>query len=99
MSVIKSILIKNVESGIKHKYIRNILKNQQIASVGKIIIVPSHNGYANVLIDIKKWHDTEIAYNFIKRIRNPLKEAKLIHCEDNWWSVRVHNRKSVYKKY
>ena len=97
MSIIKSIYIKNVETGLKCKHIRNILKNQQIASVGKIIIVNSRKGYSDVRVNIRKWHDTEVAYNFIKRIQNPSKETRLIHNEDDWWSVRVTKSKKYFK--
>jgi|SaaInlStandDraft_2_1057019.scaffolds.fasta_scaffold105659_2 hypothetical protein len=100
MNKITSIVLNNVEAGVKYKYIRNVLKKQQIASAGNIKIINSRKGYNNILIDIKKWHDTEVAYNFIKRIGNPSKEGRFVHSEDNWWAVRVHNRKSdTYKKY
>ena len=99
MSIIKSLYINNVEVGLTSKYIRNMLKTQKIANVGNIKIIPSRNGYTKAYIEIKEWHDTEIAYNFIKRINNPLKEAKLVHNEDNWWTVKVNNRKSgIHKK-
>ena len=38
-------------------------------------------------IEVGEWFDREAAYNMIKRIQNPLKEARIVYSDDDWWAV------------
>ena len=38
-------------------------------------------------IEVAEWCDRESAYNLIKKIKDPSKEARIIYEDDNWWTV------------
>lgn len=38
-------------------------------------------------IEVAEWCDRESAYNLIKKIKDPRKEARIIYEDDNWWTV------------
>ena len=67
-----------------------MLEYLQLCKVRKICVMPDfrRNQLCYVaFIEISEWLDSEAAYNMIKRIRNPLKEARIVYEDDNWWAV------------
>ena len=90
MSSIKSLIIPCVEYEYTHEYIANAFWKQSIARVSSVTLIPYIKGewvYYIAYINIDCWCDSENAYNFIKKLNNPHKETRLVHYEDNWWSV------------
>ena len=97
---ITSIIIPFIERQYTAEYIANVFWKQLIAQVGIITLltyVKNNNVYSTAYITIDEWHDTENAYNFIQRLKNPNLEARIIHSEDNWWPVYI-NRYTNYRQ-
>ena len=88
MNAIKSIYIPNVERAITAQYIAKVFDKAGLAKVSKIAIEPNRNS-CRVYADIDYWHDSEAAYNFITRLKNPHVEARFVHDHDNWWVVQA----------
>lgn len=86
---IKSLMIPCVESQYTHEYIANVLWYQHIAKVSSVTLIPIINSkeYNVAYILLDKWCDSEVAYNFIKRLNNPNLETRIVYDEDNWWPV------------
>jgi hypothetical protein len=79
-----------VEYEYTHEYIANAFWKQRIAKVSSVTLIPYIKGewvYYIAYINIECWCDSENAYNFIKKLNDPHKETRLVHHEDNWWSV------------
>lgn len=92
-TVIKSICIPFVELNYDADYIMDTFYCQSIATVSKVSFVSFHNKYGKynrVYLDIHEWHPTEVAYNFIKRLKNANCETRIIHDEDDWWQVEIN---------
>ena len=67
-----------------------MLEYLQICKVRKICVMPDfrRNQLCYVaFIEVGEWFDCEAAYNMIKRIKTPLKEARIVYEDDNWWAV------------
>jgi hypothetical protein len=64
-----------------------VLFDQKIAQVSTIIKMITNKDYYTAIIIVKEWLDTEVAYNFIKRLNKPLVETRIVHKDDNWWRV------------
>lgn len=93
MSVIKSLMIPCVESQYTQEYIANVLWSQHIAKVSSITLIPyikNSEIYSIAYIAIAEWCDTEAAYNFIQRLKNPDREARLVHHSDDWWPIQLN---------
>jgi hypothetical protein len=100
MSSIESIYIPRVESEYDAVYIMTVFYYFNIATVDKVSIVPQKDTYINmygiekeyckVYIEIFKWHNSETANNFIKRLQTPDRECRLPHMNDNWWTVKIN---------
>jgi hypothetical protein len=89
MNAITSIYIPHVETYYSADYVADVLDRSGIAKVSKIAF--EHNDkYKRAWIDIKAWRDTEAAYNFINRLRNPSIETRLVHASDYWWAVEIN---------
>lgn len=94
MSVINSLMIPCVESQYTQEYIANVLWSQHIAKVSSITLIPyikNSEIYSIAYIAIAEWCDTEAAYNFITRLKNPNREARIVHHSDDWWAVHLNN--------
>ena len=92
-SVIKSLFIGVIETSFTADHIMDAFYCQDIATISQVTIVPfnSKSGPLNrAYLDIHEWHTTEVAYNFIQRLKDSNKEARIIHTDDNWWAVRVN---------
>ena len=103
MNAIKSIYIPHVEKHFNAEYIANVFNDNGIAQVSRIYIEPYKsinknrlNVFNRAFVEIKKWHETEAAYSFIKRLRNPNTEARIIHSGDNWWAVEINRNPSKF---
>lgn len=92
MSTIKSIIIPYVESQYNHEYIANIFWNQGLARIKKITLIPSSvESYSKAYILIDSWGEHEFVEPFIKRLKNPVKHARIMHDEDEWWTIIPHD--------
>lgn len=101
MKPITSIYIPFVDKDISAEFIANVIEKNRLAKVKCIAIEPykstyvsivknGMNQYNRVYISIKSWEDTEAAFNFIQRLRNPNREARLVFSDDDWWLVEVN---------
>lgn len=90
---IKSLMIANVESQHTAEYIANVFWNQSIAHVSSITLIP-YLKETEVLqlayIDIEYWCDSEVAYNFLQRLKIPEGEARVVHIADEWWALQIN---------
>lgn len=98
MNPITSIYIPRIDAEFNAKFIANVFDRNGIAQVSRVYIEPyssimkkNLNGYNRAYIAIKSWHDTETAFNFIERLRNPTREARIVYSDDNWWVVDINN--------
>jgi len=72
-----------------HNYVANTFWNQKICKVSEVTLIP-YNKYNLVyvcFIKVSEWFDTECGYNFMKRLKDGLKEVRVIYEDDNWWTV------------
>lgn len=94
-------MINCVDSQYTQEYIANVFWRQHIAKVSSITLIPYlKNGdiYTIAYIAIDEWCDSEAAYNFIQRLKDPSKEARIVHHDDDWWPVEIntHNNGDIY---
>ena len=90
MSVIKSLFIPCVDTSYDEMKMIEAFYCNDIATISKVTFVPYVKRgkiYYKAYLDIYMWHDTEVAYNLIKRINNPKVEARMVYKDDNWWVV------------
>ena len=90
---INSLMICNVESQHTAEYMANVFWNQKIARVSSITLIPYLKETKNLqmaYIEVEHWCDTEVAYNFLQRLKVPEGEARLVHLVDEWWPVRIN---------
>jgi len=91
--VIKSLYIPAVDVAFTADYIMDAFYCQDIATISRVTLVTYNTKYGRLnraYIDIHEWHPTEGAYNFIQRIKDPNREARIVHNDDNWWAVEVN---------
>jgi hypothetical protein len=95
--IISRLCIPFVELNCDADYIMDAFYCQSIATVSRVTSVPFHNKYGTynrVYVDIHEWHPTEVAYNFIQRLKNENCEARIVHNDDDWWPVEVNDSHS-----
>ena len=89
---IQSLMILNAEGVFSAEYIANQFLIQNIAQVSNIIFIPcikNNTIYQMIYIEILNWCDSEIAYNFISRLKLPEGEARInYNINDDWWVVQ-----------
>lgn len=93
MIAIESLLIPSIDVSFDANYIMDTFYCQDIATISSVTIIPcdSESGPINqVYIVIHEWHPTEVAYNFIQRLKDPSREAKIVHTDDDWWAVEIN---------
>ena len=93
MKPITTLYIPHVELKYDALYIANVFDKNDIALVSKIAFEPYKNksiSYNKVYIEIEGWHDSEVAFNILTKLRNTNYETKIIHSDDNWWIVEVN---------
>lgn len=92
-SVIKSLFIGAIETSFTADHIMDAFYCQDIATISQVTLVPFKAKYGllnRAYLDIHEWHTTEAAYNFIQRLKDPSREARIVHSDDNWWAVKVN---------
>lgn len=90
---IKSFTIPSVELKYTSEHIATILWKQKIAKVKCITTIPylRENEVFNLAyVYIDTWCDSEVAYNFINRLKDSTKETRLVYNSDNWWNVEIN---------
>lgn len=103
MNAVTSLYIPHVEKNFNAEYIADIFSRNGLAQVSRVYIEPyktiikNRLNYNRAYILIDSWHETEAAYSFIQRLRNPSAEARLVHSDDNWWAVDINRNPSVFK--
>ena len=88
---IKTILISGINRYHNKDYIAYALLKADIAKVMSITLRPYVSGqrlYNEAHIIIDEWCDTEVAYNFIQRLKKTEGEARLVHSGEYWWPVQ-----------
>jgi hypothetical protein len=96
MSVIKSLFIPFVELYVDANFIMDLFYTSNIATVNRITLVQDSSPYKKAYVEIYEWHDTEIAYNFIMRLRDSNVETKLIYSDDDWWTVKINKKREEF---
>jgi hypothetical protein len=83
---ILSLVIPCVAPDISAVDIARTFYKLEIATVKAITLLPICEAIC-AYIEIGYWHDTETAYRFIERLRNPEKETRLVYDDPSWWIV------------
>lgn len=98
MTAIQSLYIRNIEKNVNAEYIASTFSKNGLAQVSRVFIEPYKYkmNYNRAYVEIESWHETEAAYGFIKRLRNPKTEARLVHSDDNWWIVVINTNSSKF---
>ena len=101
MSFIKSILIQNIDTSIDSDYIIEALYCNNIATVSRITLIECETksgNYNKAYVDIHEWHETEVAYNLINKIKDSNREARFVHADDDWWVIDLNNENITHNK-
>ena len=88
---ITGLYLPAVEMMVSAEYIINAFDKAGIARINSVAF--EKNGlYNRVYLGIAYWHDTEAAYNFTARLRNPCVETKFVHDNEYelWWIVHIN---------
>ena len=94
---INNLTIANVSND--RNVIALILENLQLFRTQKICVMPEfRRGKVCYIayIEVAEWFDREAAYNLIQNIKNPLKEARVVYSDDNWWAVEKTEAKDLH---
>jgi hypothetical protein len=91
MNSITSIYIPFVEIDTDADYIIESFYCNNIATIRSVTFVVDKKNRRNAFIDIAEWHETETAYNFVNSLRNPNRETRFVHHDDDWWVVDINN--------
>lgn len=83
---ILSLIIPCVAPTISAVDIARTFYKLEIATVKAITLLPVCEAIC-AYIEIGYWHETETAYRFIERLRNPDKETRLVYDDPSWWVV------------
>ena len=104
MSPITALHISSVRSEISAGYIARVFDGCDIAKVGPIKFAPIFkNGkriqeFKRATITINSWHESEVAYMFIKMLNKLESGAKVWYNRDNFWSVKVYKPKPLCER-
>ena len=87
-------MISNAEGVKNSEYIANAFWSQNIAQVSSIVLLPylKNNKLCQMAyIEIASWCDSEVAYNFIRRLKVLEGEARINHnLNEDWWAVQIN---------
>ena len=87
-------MISNADGVNNSEYIANAFWSQNIAQVSSIVLLPylKNNKLCQMAyIEIAGWCDSEVAYNFIRRLKVLEGEARLNHnLNEDWWAVQIN---------
>jgi hypothetical protein len=95
MTTIKSLYIPHVEKQFNAEFIADLFSKNGLARVSKVYLKPNYR-HNRAYIEIESWKETEVAYSFIKRLRNPSAEARLVYSDDNWWVTEINRYPTVF---
>ena len=100
MNPITSLYISKIEKQFNAEFILNVFDKNGIAKLSKILLEPhkKNEKYNGAFIEVKEWCDTEAAFNFIFRLRHPIREARIVYFQDNWWSVEINKFPYILNK-
>ena len=91
MSAISSVYIPHIKKDNDAEFIAYIFERNLIAQVSRVAIEYNKKTKKySAFVGIHSWCDTEIAYNFLHRLKNPKKEARIVYRDDEWWVVEVN---------
>lgn len=91
MSAISSVYIPHIKKDNDAEFIAYIFERNLIAQVSRVAIEYNKKTKKySAFVGIHAWCDTEIAYNFLHRLKNPKKEARIVYRDDEWWLVEVN---------
>lgn len=93
------LMISNIDTAFSAVYIGDMFWTQCIAQVSSITLIPYLTTLGNrhtAIIEIRQWCETEVAYNFIQRLKMYEGEARLVYMDEQWWPV---NATTVANKY
>lgn len=96
MSSINCVVIARIPEQYTAEYIANVFWNRNIAQVSSITLVycsQKSKLFKNAYVNIANWIDSEVAYNFIQRLKNTSKETRIVHYDDFWWPVKINKHK------
>ena len=96
-TVIKSLFIPLVDISHNAEYIMDALYCNNIAVVSSVTIKrvsKKSRVFNRAYIDIAEWMPSEAAYNFIQRLKDPSKEARFVHGDDDWWHFEINKKSS-----
>ena len=87
-------MISNAEGVKNSEYIANAFWSQNIAQVSSIVLLPylKNNKLCQMAyIEISSWCDSEVAYNFIRRLKVLEGAARINHhLNADWWAVQIN---------
>ena len=92
-TVIKSLFIGAIDANFDAEYIVNAFYCLDIATISRVTLIPFYGKsekFQRAYIDVLEWHPTESAYNFIARLKDTGREARIVHNQDDWWVVEVN---------
>jgi len=84
MTPIQTLYLPFIQEGIDSDFIMDLFYCKEIATISCIHILP-HTREA--FIQIHSWHDTDVAYDFILRLRNSLFGALVYYSEGQAFQV------------
>ena len=90
---INSVMISRILPEYTAEYIANVFWNRNIAQVSSVTLLPYLQDsilFQTAYVNIAAWTDSEIAYNFIERLKDTTKNARIVHHEDFWWPVKIN---------
>ena len=77
----------------QHRYVAETFWKQNIAKISDVTLIPYWRNEEVVyvgFITVQEWMDTENAYNFIKKLDNSNKEARIVYDVDDWWVIQLN---------
>ena len=90
---VNNLMITSVEDQYTAEYIANSFWRNNIAKVSKITLIPylKNSEIRNVAyIVVSQWCESEAAYNFIQRLKQPEGEARIVHHDEDWFPVQLN---------
>lgn len=94
MNSIKSLYIPILEASVEANQIIDAFYLNEIATVSKVTMIPFIKNltvYNKAYVDILEWHDTEVSYNFIQRLRDPSRETRFVYTDDDWFVLYIND--------
>ena len=84
MTPIQTLYLPFIQEGIDSDFIMDLFYCKEIATISCVHILPQTR---EAFIQIHSWHDTDVAYDFILRLRNSLFGALVYYSEGQAFQV------------